>query len=198
MYPTAAWIALAVSLGPMAAQEESVAKFGTTVVIPGGFRGTIYYIHRDTARLPDFRKLKPKGTIYTSSLDIPPQDFQQGFPGVTKKFEWFAIDYTGRFWVEKPGAYNFNLVSDDGAILYIDSRVVIDNDGQHAPVEKTGSIDLTRGIHSIRVSYYQGPRFQVALVLKVARPGEEWRIFSTDEFKPPPNLESWPPDSAPH
>jgi hypothetical protein len=37
------------------------------------------------------------------------------------------------------------------------------------------------------VSYFQGPRFQVALVLKVAAPGEELRIFSTDELKPPPS-----------
>jgi hypothetical protein len=29
------------------------------------------------------------------------------------------------------------------------------------------------------------------LILQVAGPGEEWRIFSTDEFKPPPNPETW-------
>jgi len=41
------------------------------------------------------------------------------------------------------------------------------------------------------VSYFQGPRDQVALVLRVARPGEEWRIFSTDEFKPPSDPTTW-------
>ena len=45
---------------------------------------------------------------------------------------------------------------------------------------------LESGVHRIRVSYFQGPREQVALVLKVAPPGEEFRIFSTDEFRPPP------------
>jgi len=44
----------------------------------------------------------------------------------------------------------------------------------------------------MRVSYFQGPRFQVALVLKVAGPGEALRIFSTEEFKPPSNPETWP------
>lgn len=189
---------VAVCLGTTAAQDESIPKFGTTVVVPGGLRGVIYYIHSDTTKLPDFHKLKPRGTIYTSSLNVPSQDFKEGFPGVTKKFEWFAIDYTGRFWIENAGSYSFDLISDDGAILYIDDKMVVDNDGQHAAQDKIGSIDLTRGIHSMRVSYYQGPRFQVALVLKVQPPGQDWRIFSTDEFKPPSNPEKWPPDSSAH
>jgi hypothetical protein len=175
-----------------AAAQESVVTFGTTVVIPSGFRGQIYRIHHNTTRLPDFEKLKPIGTIYTSSLNVSPQDFRQGFPGVTKRFEWFAIDYTGRFWIDHPGAYRFLLTSDDGAKLYIDDQLVADNDGQHPPQDRTGSIELEGGVHRIRVSYFQGPRFEVALVLQVAPPGEEFRLFSTDEFKPPLHPESWP------
>jgi hypothetical protein len=33
--------------------------------------------------------MKPKGIIYTHSLNVPPTDFKEGFPGVTKQFEWF-------------------------------------------------------------------------------------------------------------
>ena len=172
--------------------EDPVYKFGTTVVIPSGLRGSIYRIRRNTARLPDFRRLKPVGAIYTDSLNVPPQDFRQGFPGVTKRFEWFAIDYTGRFWIEHPGKYNFALTADDGARLYIDDLLVVDNDGQHPPRDAAGDIELSGGVHRIRVSYFQGPRFQVALVLKVAPPGEQLRVFSTDEFKPPPHPENWP------
>ena len=53
--------------------------------------------------------------------------------------------------------------------------------------ERVGAVHLTHGVHEIRVSYFQGPRYQVALILKVAPPGEELRIFSTDEWKPPPS-----------
>ena len=42
-----------------------------------------------------------------------------------------------------------------------------------------------------------GPRFQVALVLSVAGPGEPLRVFSTDEFKPPPNPEDWKYNTLP-
>lgn len=180
----------------LAQDPQPLAKFGTTVVIPTGLRGQVYHLHRWTSRLPDFAKMRPRGTIYTSELDIPVQDFQQGFPGVTKKFEWFAIEYTGRFWIEKAGEYTFSLLSDDGANLYIDAALAVDNDGMHPPAEKTGKVKLAKGVHRIRVSYFQGPRFQVALVLKVAGPGERMRVFSTDEFKPPPNPENWQdPDS---
>ena len=88
----------------LTAQEEPPVVFGTTVVIPSGLRGLVYYIKHNRTELPDFKKLKPAGpAIYTSSLNVPAQDFRQGFPGVTKRIEWFAIDYTGRFWVDKPG-----------------------------------------------------------------------------------------------
>ena len=166
------------------AQDQPVVKFGTTVVIPTGLRGEIYHLRRNTSRLPNFKKMKPAGTIYTSSLNVPPQDFRQGFPGVTKRFEWFAIDYSGRFWIDKPGEYNFVLTADDGAVLYIDDQMVVDNDGVHATRDESGTTELGAGIHRIRVSYFQGPRFHVALVLRVAGPGEQLRVFSTDEFKP--------------
>jgi len=175
----------------LAAGQEQPVTFGTTVVVPGGFEGVIYHISKNSEAIPDLRKIKPQGKIYTSSLNIPGRDFQEGFPGVTKRLEWFAIDYTGKFWIEKPGLYGFALTSDDGSRLYIDDQVVVDNDGLHPPVTKSGIIELSGGIHRIRVQYFQGPRFHVALVLEVAAPHEEVRVFSTEEFKPPANPEDW-------
>ena len=182
---TAGLVVFGACFTAIAVEQETVAKFGTTVVIPAGLRGVIYRIRHNTNRLPDFAKLKPAGTIYTASLNVPPQDFRQGFPGVTKRFEWFAINYTGRFWIDRPGAYKFVLTSDDGARLYIDDQLLVDDDGLHPPLDAAGDIDLNGGIHRIRVCYFQGPRFLVALVLRVAPPGEPLRVFSTDEFKPP-------------
>jgi hypothetical protein len=184
--------AMLACISPASAQEEPTATFGTTVIISSGLRGFVYYIKHNRTELPDFEKLKPAGpAIYTSSLNLPPQDFKQGFPGVTNRYEWFAIDYSGKFWIADPGMYSFALLSDDGAKLYIDDQLVIDNDGLHPPEEITGIVDLAGGLHRIRVSYFQGPKFQVALVLKVAGPGQELRVFSTDEFKPPPDPGQW-------
>jgi PA14 domain len=182
-----------------AAQEaaEPVYKFGTTVVVPMGLKGQIYFLHHDTQWLPNFAKMKPVGTIYTQSLNVPPQSFTQGFPGVTKRFEWFAIDYTGRFWVAAPGLYRFSLLSDDGSKLYIDDELVIENDGVHPARDQRGEVDLTIGMHRIRVSYFQGPRMELALVMRVAPPGARFRIFTTDDFKPPPDAQWTDPVEEP-
>lgn len=173
-------------------QEQPTIVFGTTVVIPSGLRGLVYHMHRYRTKLPDFEKMKPAGPpIYASALNVPPQSFTAGFPGVTKRNEWFALDYTGRFWISDPAAYTFSLLSDDGSKLYIDDQLVIDNDGVHPPLEKSGSLQLASGIHRVRVEYFQGPKFQIALVLKIGGPGQPLRVFSTDEFKPPPDPGEW-------
>lgn len=187
-------IAITVTLAPSLLafpQQEQVATFGTTVVVPGGLVGVIYYIPPWTTSFPFFQTLGSVGIIYTSSLNVPPRNFMEGFPGITDRYEWFAIDYGGRFWIEKPGTYQFALTSDDGSKLFIDDEVVIDNDGIHPPQTRTNRIALSGGVHRIRVCYFQGPGDKVALILQVASLGGQWRIFSTDEFKPPPNPEAW-------
>lgn len=173
------------------AQQPPGAVFGTTVVIPGGLKGDIYNLPETTQSLAELAGRTPAGSIYTTSLNVPPQDFSFGFPGVTGRFEWFAIDYSGKFWIENPGLYRFRLVSDDGAMLYIDGQLVIDNDGVHSPEVRRASLRLAGGMHTLRVPYFQGPRNTVALMLEIAAPGEKPRPFSTEEFKPPPNPEQW-------
>jgi hypothetical protein len=44
----------------------------------------------------------------------------------------------------------------------------------------------------MRVSYFQGRRYHLALILKVKGPGDEaWQIFSTEAYKPPAHPEDW-------
>ncbi|HEY4088687.1 MAG TPA: PA14 domain-containing protein [Bryobacteraceae bacterium] len=178
------------------ANQEPVYVFGTSVVIPSGLQGTIYYISHSEKNLLDFDKGKPRGTIYTTSLNIPPQDYKLGFSGISDRLEWFAIDYRGKFWVEDAGDYRFELMADDGAMLYVDGQLVIDNSGLHPPVTLHGKMGLREGTHMIRVSYFQGLKYQVALVLKIARPGEEYSVFNTNDFKPPATF-TGPQDTHP-
>ncbi len=173
------------------ASREPVASFGTTVISSSGFKGDIYFIDPRSKKLPRFDKLPPVGSIYTNVLQIPTRDFREGFPGVTDRFEWFAIDYNGRLWIQESGEYKFSLLSDDGSKLYIDGRTIINNDGVHPAVERAGSVKLKTGLHRIRVSYFQGPAFHVALILNIAAPGEESIPLNLDKFLPPPGHEDW-------
>jgi hypothetical protein len=173
------------------AQETPQYTFGTTVVSTSGLQGRVYVLKEGTGKLPRFDRTKSVGTIYTNTLNVWPQRFDEGFPGITDRFEWFGIDYTGRFWVGEPGQYHFSLLSDDGSRLSIDDKELIDNDGTHAAFALSASAFLSYGIHTIRVAYYQGPRFTVALVLAVGAPGAAWRIFNTEDFLPPKNPDDW-------
>ncbi len=163
----------------------STTVFGTTMPIDG-LRGQVYELLYGMTYLPYFTYMKPLTTVYTKSLNIPAQDAMGGFPGLPNLKDWFAIDYQGTFWISEPGLYHFQLTSDDGSKLYIDDALVINNDGIHLPRTEEGKIDLKKGSHRIRVSYFEGTREQFALVLCVARLNDPtWEVFNTDDFKKP-------------
>ena len=183
--------ALVLVSAALPAQDQPPYTFGTTVVDLSGLEGRVFFLDANTQKLPNFSRRHPVGSIYTTTLNVWPQAFSEGFPNITDRFEWFGIEYTGKFWIEAPGQYRFSLLSDDGAKLQIDGKLVIDNDGVHGAVAASAAATLTRGSHSIKVDYFQGPRFTVALVLAVARPGEPWRIFNTADFKPPNDPAEW-------
>jgi len=176
------WLFLSM-IACLAAQETPT--FGTTVVSSSGFRGQIYHLKPETEFLPNLEKLKPVGAIYATELNVQPQTFQQGFPGVTDRFEWFAILYAARIWIEHEGRYAFTLLSDDGAKLRVDRKLLIDNDGIHQPSKLEASAVLTRGVHELQISYFQGPRYYVALELGIVPPGQAWRVLRTNEFLVP-------------
>jgi hypothetical protein len=54
-------------------------------------------------------------------------------------------------------------VFDEGSRVWIDGQRLLDNDGEHAPVPKTGQMGLAKGLHEIRVEVSEraggpGPR----------------------------------------
>jgi outer membrane protein OmpA-like peptidoglycan-associated protein len=149
------------------------------------FIGRIYFIPENTIKLPDFSKLDPVGEIFTDCLNVEYRDFQKGFPGVTNRFEFFAIDYKGYFYSKESGFYTFSLSSDDGSKLFVDHKLVIDNDSLHDLRGKVNSIKLGKGNHELEVQYFQGPRFSVALVLRFKKISEKtYQIFNLTKFYP--------------
>ena len=134
-----------------------IGSFGSIVPAPNSFCGDVYELPNASRLLPDFRELDPIGSLYTSSLDVPNQTFSntRGIPGVTPRTNLFGIDYHGSFWVRVPGEYQFLMASDDGAILQIDDRKVIDLDGLHSVNAASARIQLDPGLHTIHVPYLQ-------------------------------------------
>ncbi len=134
-------------------------------------RGLVFFVPNGTSHLHDTASLSPVAVLYTSRLDISPRSWQSGFPGVPGgRNEWFQLTYEGEFVTSRGGSHQFELLSDDGSRLLIDDQVVIDNDGRHPPKSAQGAVVLQPGKHRIRVSYFQGPRFEIALQLFVTPP----------------------------
>lgn len=123
---------------------------------------------------------EPVATFRTSIFDIAPRRFTSGFPGVEKRVDWFGIDYHGRFKVRATDYYTFRLLSDDGALLYIDGKLVVDNDGEHPPREQKMSLPLSHGEHEFRLMYFQGPGGTLALELFVKSYKTSERFFGPE------------------
>lgn len=58
--------------------------------------------------------------------------------------------------IDQTGNYTFYIRSDDGSKLYIDSKEIINNDGDHGVIEKNGNVSLSVGRHRLKVEYYNG------------------------------------------
>ena len=66
----------------------------------------------------------------------------------------FATRQSASILVPATGEYAFFTNSDDGSRLYIDQKLVVDNDGLHGMSEQRGTIRLDAGLHEITVTYF--------------------------------------------
>lgn len=82
-----------------------------------------------------------------------------------------GLRFTGYIDVPQDGVYRFTLDSDDGSVLRIGDRVVVDNDGYHAAVAARGDIRLQAGKHALTLLYFQGGG-PSRLSLSVTRAGQ--------------------------
>ena len=95
--------------------------------------------------LPEFATLSPvkKGTI--NNFTIPENNDGSDF----------AVKYSGLIKIPEDGFYNFYANSDDGAKIFIDGKLIVNNDGRHAPIEVTGFTSLKKGYHRIEAEFFQ-------------------------------------------
>jgi mono/diheme cytochrome c family protein len=111
----------------------------------------------------------------------------------------FAVRLDGFVNVPRDGEYQFHLTSDDGSRMWIDGKLVVDNDGIHSPLHRQGRVRLTAGLHPIRVGFIQG-NGGAELLAEIEGPGLPRQqipaamLTSTD--KPPANRRAFVVDAA--
>lgn len=92
--------------------------------------------------------------------------------------EEFGLEFTGFLKVEREGVYTFAVTSDDGSVLDIAGARVVDHDGLHGPVEKSGKVFLRAGTYPIRIAMFEAGGGEV-LEVAVSGPGMERQPLST-------------------
>jgi len=83
-----------------------------------------------------------------------------------KREDQFGYQFDTWFLAEETAPYVFELCSDDGAVLFIDGKMVIDNDGSHCSAKKKYYVGMEKGYHHIQINYFDDCSGQ-ALSLKV-------------------------------
>lgn len=96
--------------------------------------------------MPDFTKLSARKSFHDGKLDVPRvKDVPEEYVGRL---------YSGYVKIPADDVYDFALTSDDGSRLWIDDKLVVDNDGLHGAVKKNGVAPLAKGWHMIRVEWF--------------------------------------------
>ncbi|TBR44761.1 hypothetical protein CBF23_001615 [Marinomonas agarivorans] len=67
----------------------------------------------------------------------------------------YGFVFSGYINVANDGIYTFYTTSNDGSDLFIGDTKIVDNDGNHAAKEESGSIALQAGLHKITIRYFQ-------------------------------------------
>jgi mono/diheme cytochrome c family protein len=106
---------------------------------------TFSYYEGSWENLPDFNKLKQRTSGVCNAFDL----------GIALRENDYAIRFDGAFKAEQDGNYRFTLNSDDGSKLWVDGKLVVDDDGVHPTKAADGSITLKKGAHRISVGFFQ-------------------------------------------
>jgi hypothetical protein len=102
--------------------------------------------------LPDFSTLAPYLSSASNQVNVPSTG--GNFAGSGRADDVGAA-WTGWLRVDAPGLYTLYVDSDDGSRLWIGDRRIVDNDGLHGMVERSGQVALAAGKHALRIEFFE-------------------------------------------
>ena len=81
--------------------------------------------------------------------------------------DYFGVIYKGFITIPNKGIYTFSVSSNDGTRLFIGDKEIVENDGWHGPLEKSGEVALEAGLHKVKLLYFQsGGRKSLKVFMK--------------------------------
>ncbi len=145
-----------------------------------------YYALSSPSALPDFDALSPYASDTVTHVDHP--STSGDFISSGRADEVGAV-LTGYVQAFSDGLYTFYTDSDDGSRLLIGETSVVNNDGLHGMVERSGQIALHAGWHKLRIEFFENGG-GAGLIASFAGPGQSKAplasIFLSHEQGVPP------------
>jgi len=158
-----------------------------------GLHGNLYYssaatgehYHNTSAYIQS--GVRVAADLFFNQVNVPTRPWDRGFNMSNGQlvvndlgeplYEWFGVELNTEIQlsdVDGPGIYQFSVLSDDGAVVEIDSdrdgvyEMLVDNDGDHPTrmgcANQAITMDFTTRV-PMRIRYYQGPRYHISLIL---------------------------------
>jgi hypothetical protein len=106
------------------------------------------YFEGEFQRMPDFRAATPR-VVQTGTS----QDFDVA--RLARRKNHYGIWFEGFVEINSDGLYRVSATSDDGAVVFLNEALIVDNDGSHASRTRSGLVGLKAGLHPIRLGYFQ-------------------------------------------
>lgn len=97
-------------------------------------------------KMPNFDTLKVVREGVTSTFDPNTLSNSLGY---------YALHFETYLKIDADDEYTFYITSDDGSQLFINDKLLIDNDGTHGVETRSGAIVLKKGIHKINIKYFE-------------------------------------------
>ncbi|GAA6397239.1 glycoside hydrolase family 38 C-terminal domain-containing protein [Solibaculum mannosilyticum] len=96
-----------------------------------------------------------KASGYVDQIDN--REFKYTLKTQTGQMNWAGARYTGNITIPKDGTYKFTGKTDDGARVYIDGQLVLDQWVSNTGQDKVGpEVQLKAGTYSFQMDYLQG------------------------------------------
>jgi hypothetical protein len=93
----------------------------------------------------------PVLSLYESDVD---HDWGTTAPGGGVNADNYSARWEGQFDFAA-GSYEFGTASDDGVRVWVDGNLIIDNWSAHGYEEDYSTINLTSGLHTVKMEYYE-------------------------------------------
>lgn len=134
------------------------------------------FFKRAFASVKEIESAQPDESGETKSIQLPQ------FAKKIDPKEPFGVVFDGFINVPADGIYEFQLESDDGAVLWIGDEAVVDNDGLHTPQTLYGVVPLRKGFHPFKLKFFQAGG-DIALTLRWGIKGTGLRRIFGNELR---------------